>query len=215
VEPGLYGLDVPGYVSPQGPLLVSATAGGSASLAAVLEPRPGGSPKLEVKHDSPGCIDARRTSEVDAVVHPARAGTSARVYFREDPDAEFRYVEMVPDVGRWLACLPEPGDGVDKLNYYIEVEGPEGVARTPEVVSMVVTEDSECPAPRRRAPLCVCPGPVAVFLLDGTPVGGLAGGLLAGVAGGVLTAAGIVVGTGTRVDSGGTSGPVTPASGSR
>ncbi len=216
VAPGLYGLDVPGYASPQGPLLVSASSGGTAALAAVVEPRAGGAPRLEVKHDAPGCFDARRTSEVDAVVHPARAGTSARVYFRDDPDADYHYVEMVPDVGRWLACLPEPAEGAERLSYYIEVEGPEGRSRTPEVDSLVVAEDSDCPAPKRRAPLCVCPGPVAVFMVDGTPVGGIAGGLIAGAIGTVVTAAGIVAGTGIRVDeSGGTSGPVVPASPSR
>jgi len=180
VNPGLYGFDIGknGYEIVGGPRVVAALPG--RTLTAILAlataraaaPAPASGPRIV--HDAVGCMTAEENPEIEAVIEPSASVTKPRVYFHSARDTEFHYVDMIPEVGRFVACLPAPQAGSGPVTYYVAA-GADGVdSRIADIEADVIGRSSSCPAGRRTAIVCPCPGPVAAYLPNGalaTPLG--------------------------------------------
>jgi hypothetical protein len=193
VEPGLYAIDVgkSGYEIASGARVVAALPGrtvtASLSLAAVAQavaPPPSASGP-RIVHEAVGCMAADENPEIDAVIEPAPGVTQPRVYFHSARDERFLYVEMIPEVGRFVACLPAPRPGSGPVTYYVSASADGVESRIADIQADVIDQSSSCPAGRRMAVVCPCAGPVAAYLPNGalaTPVGFAAGAQAAGIA---------------------------------
>jgi hypothetical protein len=121
-------------------------------------------PGVQADHTPVGCMTADQYIEISARLTPATRVQAARVYFKSSWEQEYHYVEMVPDVGRHVACIPRPQREASPISYYIEASSKDGaLVRTPEASALVVDSPAECPADRRMAVLCPCEYPVAVY----------------------------------------------------
>lgn len=203
VPPGLYSLAPRGYQVARGPRVVAAVVGAVALAALTVEgasaPWPASSLRLD--HSPVGCLLEDDFNEIAARIEPPAKVAGARVHFRSSLETEFHYVEMLPDVGRFVACLPRPEREAAPVIYHVEAWTADGGrVRTPEVSSLVVREAADCPGDRRMAALCPCAVPVAVYAAGGVPgvplgfsgvMGGTAGAITAG------TTAAMVVGATT------------------
>ena len=220
VAPGVYGVETGrGYEIARGPRVVAATAGQAVSAALVITQVLAPATQLTLEHDPKGCLVADQHPEIDAAIRPATAVKYARVYFKAAREAEFHYVEMIPEIGRYLACLPEPRKDAGPIDYYVEAAAPDGTtARTPGVNSLVIERNGECPADRHMAVICPCRVPVSVFTAAGQPAfpsafGGVAGQISTGVSttttGALVTIGASIIGVGIQI------GGTAPASPSR
>lgn len=219
LTPGVYAVETGrGYEIARGPRLVSATAGQAVSAAFVVAPATTPAAVLTVDHEPRGCLLADQHPEIDAVIRPATAVKHARVYFKAAREAEFHYVEMIPEIGRYIACLPEPRKDAGTIDYYVEAAAADGTtSRSPGVNSLVIERSGECPADRHMAVICPCRVPVSVFDTAGQPAfpsafGGVAGQLATGVSatttGALVTIGASIIGVGIEI--GGT-GPASPS----
>lgn len=220
VPAGVYAIEAgQGYEISRGPRIVSAAPGqvlaASLLLAPVQAPAPTG---LDLQHSPRGCVPADEHPEIDAALKPAARVKQARVYFKGAREDEFHYVEMVPEIGRYVACLPRPKKDAGPIDYYIEAIGNDGsTARSSNVNSLVVDRNDTCPADRRVASVCPCLVPVAVFNTAGQPiVPGAWTGVAGGGAGlGTKTTAGLIlIGAGligVAIELPGGSGPASPS----
>jgi hypothetical protein len=190
VDPGLYSFDVGkgGYEIVGGPHVVAALAGATLTpalaLATVQAPSPV-SPGPRILHDAVGCLAAQETPEIEAVIEPAASVTKPRVYFHAARDTEFHYVDMMPEVGRFVACLPAPREGSGPVTYYVSATADGVESRIADVEAEVIGRSSTCPAGRRMAVVCPCAAPVLAYLPTGalsTPLGFEAGAQAAGIA---------------------------------
>jgi hypothetical protein len=217
LEPGLYGVDVGrrGYEIVSGPRVVSASPG--QMVAAALEvtrtaPPPAVGPRIA--HDALGCMVAGENPEIEAVMEPASAVTHPRVYFKSSKESSFHYVEMLPEIGRFVACLPQPKPDAGPVTYYLSASADGVESRTADVAANVVTRASTCPAGAKLALACPCAGPVPTFVVGGAPSAPAGfSGALAGVSGATSTAAGIAIGI-SAIGIGlmiGDSGPASPS----
>jgi hypothetical protein len=192
LEPGLYGIDVggTGYEIASGPHVVAAASGQTIAAALTLravpaQARAASASGPRIVHEDIGCMAADQNPEVDAVIEPAAAVTQARVYFHSARDDRFVYVDMLPEVGRFVACLPPPRAGSGPVTYYVAAVADGVESRITDVQADVVDSASSCPAGRRMAVVCPCAGPVAAYLPTGavaTPAGFAAGAQAAGIA---------------------------------
>jgi hypothetical protein len=190
IEPGLYGLDVgkDGYEIVGGPHVVSALPGRTLTtnlaLATVQAPAavPAAGPRIV--HDAVGCMAAQENPEIEAVIEPGASVAKPRVYFHAARDTEFRYVDMMPEVGRFVACLPAPREGSGPVTYYVSATADGVESRTADIEAEVIGRSSTCPAGRRMAIVCPCAGPVAAYLNGAlsTPQGFVSGAQAAGIA---------------------------------
>ncbi len=198
LEPGLYGIDVGrrGYEIVEGPRVVSAAAGQIVSAALHVAPAAAAPPVgPRIAHDAVGCMAARENPEIEAVIEPASLVTRPRVYFKSSRENRFHYVEMLPEIGRFVACLPEPKADAGPVTYYVSAFAQGTESRTADVAADVVTRASTCPEGRRMALACPCAGPVAAYLPGGVPSAPAGfSGALGGIPGATTTAAGIVIG---------------------
>lgn len=190
VDPGVYSLVPRGARVVSGTRVVSALAGQRLAAALTVEPlaTPAAMPaaSLAVDHAPIGCFAADQFGEVSAAIRPAPSVADARVYFRSSWESEYHYVPMVPEVGRYLACIPRPRKDASPLSYYLEVQAKDGtIVRTPEASPLVVSSAAECPVERRMAVVCPCSLPVAVYGPGPVTPAGF-GGALRGVVGGAL-----------------------------
>jgi Carboxypeptidase regulatory-like domain len=192
VAPGLYAIDVrkSGYQIARGPHVLAAIAGQTvtASLAlAVVAPPPvpaaGAGPRIV--HEAVGCMAADENPEIEAVIEPAPSITTPRVYFHAARDDQFHYVDMIPEVGRFVACLPSPRPGSGPVTYYVAATADGVESRIADIEADVIDRASSCPAGRRMAAVCPCAAAVAAYLPNGvlsTPAGFAAGSAGAGIA---------------------------------
>jgi hypothetical protein len=201
VAPGDYALEVPGYRVANGAVLVAARAGTASKADLVVEPATGFAPDapLQISHEPVGCLVAEEHVEIEAAIRPPAQVKKARVYFKTAHEKDFHYVEMVPEIGRFVACLPEPHKDAGPVVYYIDATPAAGTpSSTSHNNALVVPKAAECPKDKRTAAPCPCRVPVAVFDPAGNPVtaladaGGVAGGAAGGAAGG--TAAIVAIG---------------------
>jgi hypothetical protein len=188
VEPGLYGFDLGkgGYEIVGGPHVVAALPGATLTAALALTtvqaaaPAPAGP---RIVHDAVDCMAAQENPEIEAVIEPGASVTKPRVYFHPARDAEFHYVEMMPEVGRFVACLPAPREGSGPITYYVSAAADGVESRTADIEAEVIGRSSACPAGRRMAVVCPCAGLVAAYLPNGALVAPLeAGAQAAGIA---------------------------------
>jgi len=219
VAPGVYALETGrGYEIERGPRVVSATTGQAVSAALVIAQALAPATQLTLQHDPKGCLVADQHPEIDAAIHPPTAVKYARVYFKAARESDFHYVEMIPEIGRYLACLPEPHKDSGPIDYYVEASAFDGTTtRTPGVSALVIEPKGECPADRQVAVICPCRVPVTVFDAAGQPVfpsafGGVAGQITSGVSvtttGALVTIGASIIGVGIQI--GGT-GPASPS----
>lgn len=196
VEPGLYGIDVGrhGYEIVTGPRVVSVTAGQVVMASLEVAPTAAAPPVgPRIAHDAIGCMVAGENPEIEAVIEPAFAVAHPRVYFKSAREERFHYVHMIPEIGRFVACLPEPRPDAGPVTYYVSASTQGVESRTADIAAEVVTRASTCPSGRRVALACPCAGPVATYLPGGLPSTPLGfAGALGGIPG-ATTAAGIVV----------------------
>ena len=217
LEPGLYGVDVGrrGYEIVQGPRVVSASPG-QLVAAALQVTRTAAPPAVgpRIAHDALGCMVASENPEIEAVIEPASAVTHPRVYFKSSRESRFHYVEMLPEIGRFVACLPEPRPDAGPVTYYVSASAQGVESRTADIAADVVTRASTCPAGRKLALACPCAGPVAAYLPGGVPSAPAGfSGALGGIPGATSTAAGIAIGI-SAIGIGlmiGDSGPASPS----
>ena len=172
LEPGLYAVDVGrnGYEIASGPRIVAATEGRALSAALSLvavqsEPVRAVGPRIV--HDALGCMAADQNPEIEAIIEPASSITQPRVYFRSAREQRFHYVEMIPEVGRFVACLPQPRADAGPVTYYVSALAQGVESRTDDIAVEVVGAGKSCPAGRRMAVVCPCSTPVAAFLPGG------------------------------------------------
>lgn len=187
VAPGIYGLEAGGFSLAKGTPVLTATAGREAVASLVLAPIGPASSELSIRHDPVGCLLANEHGEIEAVIRPAINVKRARVFFKGARDDSYHYVEMAPEIGRFVACLPRPYPDASPVDYYIEAETAEAAStRSDEMSAVVVRKSEDCPAERRTAAICPCRVPVAVYDLAGQPVFPSAFGGIAGQLGGAL-----------------------------
>lgn len=219
VAPGVYAVEAGrGYEIARGPRLVSATEGQAVSAALVVAPAAAPATQLTVEHDPKGCLLADQHPEIDAAIRPATAVKYARVYFKAAREGEFHYVEMIPEIGRYIACLPEPHKDAGPIDYYVEAAAADGtIARSPGASSLVIERNGECPADRQMAVICPCRVPVSVFNTAGQPAfptafGGVLGQITTGVSttttGALVTIGASIIGVGIQI---GSTGPASPS----
>jgi hypothetical protein len=189
VEPGLYGFDVRkgGYEIVGGPHVVAALPGVTLTAALALATVQAAAPASagpRIVHDAVGCMTAAENPEIEAVIEPAASVTKPRVYFHAKGDTEFHYVEMLPEVGRFVACLPAPREGSGPVTYYVSAAADGVESRIADIEAEVIGRSSTCPAGRRMAVVCPCTAPVAAYLngIASTPLGFEAGAQAAGIA---------------------------------
>jgi hypothetical protein len=189
LAPGVYSLEAGGYAVASGPHLVTATAGSESVAALALTPIAPAAADLSITHLPVGCMVAEEHLEIDATIRPAARVSKARVYFKAAREASFHYVEMAPEIGRFVACLPRPHADSGPIDYYVEAEGADAArTRTSDVSAIVIRKAEECPADRRNAVVCPCRVPVAVYDVAGQPAFPSAFGGVAGQLGGALVA---------------------------
>jgi len=173
VSPGLYGLDLAksGYEIVGGPHVLAATPGHSIVASLAVSPR---SPEAaeapsgpRIVHEALGCMPADENPEVEAVIEPAASVQDPRVYFHAARDTKFYYVDMMPEVGRFVACLPPPKAGSGPITYYIAASAGGVESRIANIEADVIGGSSSCPVGRRMAVVCPCAGPVAAYLQNG------------------------------------------------
>jgi hypothetical protein len=187
VAPGVYSVEAAGYAVRGGTPVLAATLGREASMALVLAPLPPSASELTVEHLAVGCLMAEEHLEIDAAIRPATKVKHARVYFKAARESNFHYVEMAPEIGRFVACLPRPHVDSGPIDYYVEAEADDaGRARTADVSALVIRKAQECPAERRMAVVCPCRVPVAVYDMAGLPAFPSAFGGVAGQLGGAF-----------------------------
>jgi hypothetical protein len=158
---------------------------------------------------------ASENPEIEAVIEPSSLVTRPRVYFKSTKENRFHYVEMLPEIGRFVACLPEPKADAGPVTYYVSAFAQGTESRTADIAADVVGRASSCPEGRRMALACPCSGPVAAYLPGGVssvPAG--FSGALGGIPGAMTTAAGVVIGI-TAVGIGIMISDAAPASPSR
>jgi hypothetical protein len=189
LDPGLYGFDLGrrGYSIVSGPRIVTAVSGQvlSAILRVAVQGEPPASVGPRIVHDAVGCMAADQNPEIEAVIEPASGVTRPRVFFKSSRERRFHYVTMIPEVGRFVACLPQPRPDAGPVTYYVSAAVRDVESRTTDIAAEVVRDAGSCPAGRRMAVICPCATPVATFLPNGVasvPAG------FAGVAGGVVGA---------------------------
>jgi len=159
----------------QAPARLSVAAGRVAStrldLVALPLPRqepppetlPDTQPPAGINHQEIGCIIAGQYPLFDAVIEPMQSVVRARVYFKAARTEDYFYVEMTPDVGRFIGKLPRPRLEASPIIYYIQATTAElGDTQTPEIPVLVVEDESQCPKDKRVAAIGP-PGPVQVF----------------------------------------------------
>lgn len=193
LEPGVYGFDFGrrGYEIVDGPRVVSAVSGQALfavlRLATVQGEPPAVGPRIV--HDAVGCMAADQNPEIEAIIEPASSVTRPRVYFKSNRERRFHYVEMIPEVGRFVACLPQPRPDAGPVTYYVSAAAHGVESRTADVAALVVRDAGSCTEGKKMAVVCPCATPVAAYLPNGVasmPAGfsGAAGG-----AGSVIAAA--------------------------
>jgi hypothetical protein len=74
---------------------------------------------------------------------------------------------MIPEVGRFVACLPQPRADAGPVTYYVSAAARDVESRTADIAAEVVRDASSCPSGRRMAVVCPCSTPVAAFLPGG------------------------------------------------
>jgi hypothetical protein len=187
VAPGIYGLEAGGFSLEKGPQVLTAAAGREAVASLVLAPIGPASSALTIEHRPVGCLVANEHAEIDAVIRPATKVKRARVFFKAARDRAYHYVEMAPEIGRFVACLPQSYKDASPVEYYIEAETADAEStRTGDFDALVVNKADECPQPRLTAVICPCRVPVAVYDMAGQPVFPSAFGGIAGQLGGAL-----------------------------
>lgn len=202
---GVYSVEARGYAVTGGPRVITAIPTREAVAAVVLAPLAAQPFELSLTHEPVGCLLAEEHLEIDATIRPAAKVKRARVHFKAAGEQEYHYVEMVPEIGRFVACLPRPHEYTGPIDYYVEAESAEGErARSEDVSAVVIRRADECPKDRRMALICPCRVPVAVYSPTGQPifpgafggiagqVGGLVGSQIAGTAALVAIGAGAV-----------------------
>jgi hypothetical protein len=216
---GVYGVEAEsGYTITRGPRMLSAVAGQVVSARLQLTAALPSGAELDLQHEPKGCLAADEHPEIDAALRPATRVKQARVYFKAARERDYHYVEMIPEIGRYVACLPQPHKNAGPIDYYVEAVARDGsTARSANVSSLVIDRTNECPSDRRIATICPCRVPVAVFDLAGQPaLSNAFGGILGQVPGsiGTTTTASLVtigasiIGVGLQLPS---SGPASPS----
>jgi hypothetical protein len=200
---GVYSVEARGYAVTGGPRVVTSIRGREATAALVLAPLAADASGLSLRHAPVGCLIAEEHLEIDATIRPAAKVKHARVYFKAKGEQDYHYVEMVPEIGRFVACLPRPHAYTGPIDYYVEAASGAGeTARSEDVSALVIRRADECPADRRTAVVCPCRVPVAVYSPTGQPVFPGAFGGIAGQVGGTVgsqiagTAALVAIGAG-------------------
>jgi carboxypeptidase family protein len=203
LEPGLYALDVgrDGYEIASGPRIVAATEGRAVTAALgliALQGEPARSVGPRIVHEALGCMAADQNPEIEAIIEPAASVTRPRVYFHSAREQRFHYVEMLPEVGRFVACLPQPRADSGPVTYYVSAAAREVESRTADITAEVVGDGKGCPSGRRMAVMCPCSTPVAAFLPGGAasvPAGfsGVAGALAGASAANAAAAVAIAI----------------------
>jgi hypothetical protein len=202
VAPGLYAVEVgkSGYRIERGPHVVAVLSGqtvmASLSLVAMAQPPTAATSGPRIVHEAVGCMAADENPEIEAVIEPAPNVTQPRVYFHAARDDQFHFVDMIPEVGRFVACLPAPRPGSGPVTYYVAASADGVESRIADIEADVIDRSSSCPAGRRMAAVCPCAGPVAAYLPNGvlsTPAGFAAGAGGAGI-GSTAVKIGVAVG---------------------
>jgi hypothetical protein len=156
---------------------------------------------LQLDHNPVKCMVAGQYPQLMSGVLPQVNGTKARVYFKS-VSSDFYYVEMTYVQGQWSGRLPRPTVAASPLTYYVEAAAP-GRTPTRSADYNVVVVENKCSDDQAAAPIAAETGPVTVFstaagagmpagflgiggVLAGTPLGGVAGGGLAGFLGSPL-----------------------------
>ncbi len=215
---GVYAIEAGlGYEISRGPRIVSAAPGQVVAASLFLAALPASGGALELQHSPKGCLAANEHPEIDASLRPATKVKQARVYFKGAREREYHYVEMIPEIGRYVACLPEPRKDAGPVDYYIEATGTDGgTTRSQDVSSLVVDRDDTCPTDRRVASVCPCRVPVAVFNMAGQPAFPSAFGGVAGQVGGsvgatttasLITIGAAIIGVGIQLPGPGPASP--------
>jgi hypothetical protein len=186
LSPGVYGLEAAGFSLERGAPIVTALVGREVVADLLLSPLAAAA-ALTIEHRPVGCLVENEHGEIDAVIRPATEVKRARVFFKGARDKSYDYVEMAPEIGRFVACLPRPYLDASPIEYYVEAETADATAtRTDGVEAVVVRKSEECPAERRMAVICPCRVPVAVFDMAGQPAYPSAFGGVAGQLGGAF-----------------------------
>ena len=217
VPAGVYALEPGhGYEIASGPRMVSAAPGQIVAAALqVTTSAPTTGSSLDLTHDPKGCLRADEHPEIDASLRPAARVKQARVYFKAARERAFHYVEMNPEIGRYVACLPEPKKGTGPVDYYVEAVATDGsTARSEEVSSLVIERDKDCLTPRKIATVCPSRVPVEVFTPAGAPAfpaafGGIVGatGIGATTTASLITIGASIIGVGLQLPGHGPASP--------
>ena len=89
-------------------------------------------PTSGIVHEEVGCVIAGQYPLLEAVIEPMPSVVRARVYFRPASGGDYFYVEMTPEVGRFVGKLPRPRLEASPVTYYIQATTTElGESQTP------------------------------------------------------------------------------------
>jgi hypothetical protein len=127
---------------------------------------PAGPAPLAVAHSPVTCMVAGTNPQIDAGISPEGQVQAGRVYFHSALGGAFYYVEMMPEVGRYVGVLPKPRPDAGPVTYYVEGVGHDyAQTQTPESLAVVVEKPEDC---KDRPLAALGPAdPVRVFSVAG------------------------------------------------
>ena len=199
VAAGQHAVSVARHRIASGPKVVMLRPGETSTVALGAAPM-AGEAGVRVEASQYGCVRAGWPPEIAASVEPSTAVRRARIAFRLKGTGDYR-LDMVPDVGRWVVCLPRLPSDAREVTYSVTVETADGIVETPDHTALVVENDSQCPATQRVAPFCACAAPALLTSPTGTQVlttsiAGASGAVAPLLAAGAVGAAAIGIGIG-------------------
>jgi hypothetical protein len=108
------------------------------------------------------CFVAGEFPLLDAGIEPLSSVARARTYFKAAQGANFYYVEMTQEAGRFFGKLPRPKIEASPLTYYLQATTTEfEESQTPEIEAIVVEKKEDCGD--RKIAAFGPPGEVTVF----------------------------------------------------
>jgi hypothetical protein len=115
-----------------------------------------------INFDPVTCFVAGEFPLLDAGIEPLSSVARARTYFKAAQGANFYYVEMTQEAGRFFGKLPRPKIEASPLTYYLQATTTEfEESQTPEIEAIVVEKKEDCGD--RKIAAFGPPGEVTVF----------------------------------------------------
>lgn len=174
LAPGAYALEAAaGYRIRSGPRVVSLRPGDGVDAALVLAAE--AYAPVTIEHEAWGCELAETRSYIETQIEPPDAVEEARIYFRSNRTAEFFFMPLQREAGRFFGCLPATLEHAGPVEYYFTARTQAAATRSALYSMDVVKDAPSCPA--RTRPLRPCPPGVATpaYSATGAPVAGVSG----------------------------------------